>query len=63
MGFSPGEFMTLDDGQAHWEYSGGHIFLWNSDESKRFMVVTKVDAIKMFHQLETLCLMLEAEDG
>lgn len=62
MGFSPGEFMSVDDGQLHWEYSGGKIILWGPEELKMLMAVTKADAFKMLNQLQILCQMIELED-
>ena len=55
MGFSPGDFDTLDEGPLHFERKdGGRIVLWSLAEDRLLFEVDLKNAALMVSQLETL---------
>lgn len=56
MGFSPGEFWSMDkDGlrEYHWEAKDSQVNLWNANESKAILRLTYDEAMEAFRQLRT----------
>lgn len=61
MGFSPNKFINSDGEEFHWELTSKFIYLWNSDESKSILRLSKTNAYKAVDQLMLLVEMMEAD--
>lgn len=54
MGFSSGEFTTVDGRELHFEHTGGRIVLWNATESEMLVQLSPDEAAKAAAQLQLL---------
>ena len=62
MGFSPGDFTTLDAKEFHWELkSNNRVVLWNENESIKLLDLSEDKAREAFRQLETLIMIMDGK--
>jgi len=60
MGFSPGDFTTIEKEALHWELkSENRVVLWNRGESKKLLDLSEEQARAAFSQLETLIMIMD----
>ena len=63
MGFSPGDFITHNGDQYHWELKDGpRIVLWDRFEAKQLLSLSLDQANKALNQLDLLVVMASDED-